>query len=202
MPCLPEVMSPTSSTCQTVVLELANLFDVTNRFVFSEGTVVADDWILKILNSYLLIRCKFLEKVRCSLSSMSHRWFLLTHRLSMIVALISIHPSDDIGTSIHQWRMEILKIYSSAKRCVTDWLHLKRTTHQLLHCCVLCLYDSTFCVGKVFVLNLALKITWTPKASFSLANIPLVRCCIIPFFFLLSKVSVCITLCTGNLVIN
>ncbi|KAL8542520.1 hypothetical protein ACS0TY_003400 [Phlomoides rotata] len=43
MPCLPEVMAPTSSTCQTVVLKLANLFGVTNRFAFSEGTVVADD---------------------------------------------------------------------------------------------------------------------------------------------------------------
>ncbi|KAL0308776.1 UNVERIFIED_CONTAM: protein SCAI [Sesamum radiatum] len=43
MPCLPEVMSPMNSTCQTVVLQLANLFGVTNKFLFSEGIVLSDD---------------------------------------------------------------------------------------------------------------------------------------------------------------
>ncbi|XP_011093434.1 protein SCAI [Sesamum indicum] len=43
MPCLPEVMSPMNSTCQTVVLKLANLFEVTNKFLFSEGIVLLDD---------------------------------------------------------------------------------------------------------------------------------------------------------------
>ncbi|PIN15873.1 hypothetical protein CDL12_11478 [Handroanthus impetiginosus] len=43
MPCLPEVMSPMSSTCQKVILELAELFGVTNKFLFSEGTVHSDD---------------------------------------------------------------------------------------------------------------------------------------------------------------
>ncbi|KAL0374144.1 UNVERIFIED_CONTAM: protein SCAI [Sesamum radiatum] len=43
MPCLPEVMSPMNSTCQTVVLQLANLFGVTNKFLFSEGIVPLDD---------------------------------------------------------------------------------------------------------------------------------------------------------------
>ncbi|KAL1540040.1 protein SCAI isoform X2 [Salvia divinorum] len=40
MPCLPEVMSPMSSACQEVIFELANLFGVTNRFVFSNGAVL------------------------------------------------------------------------------------------------------------------------------------------------------------------
>ncbi|KAL0339188.1 UNVERIFIED_CONTAM: protein SCAI [Sesamum angustifolium] len=43
MPCLPEVMSPMNSTCQTVVLQLANLFGATNKFLFSEGIVLSDD---------------------------------------------------------------------------------------------------------------------------------------------------------------
>ncbi|KAK4397160.1 protein SCAI [Sesamum angolense] len=43
MPCLPEVMSPMNSTCQTVVLQLANLFGATNKFLFSEGIVLLDD---------------------------------------------------------------------------------------------------------------------------------------------------------------
>ncbi|KAL1546570.1 protein SCAI isoform X1 [Salvia divinorum] len=47
MPCLPEVMSPMGSACQELVLEVANLFGVTNRFVFSEGTLLTDDSTVK-----------------------------------------------------------------------------------------------------------------------------------------------------------
>ncbi|KAK4416132.1 protein SCAI [Sesamum alatum] len=43
MPCLPEVMSPMNSTCQTIVLQLADLFGVTNKFLFSDGIVLLDD---------------------------------------------------------------------------------------------------------------------------------------------------------------
>ncbi|XP_057800334.1 uncharacterized protein LOC131015881 [Salvia miltiorrhiza] len=43
MPCLPEVMSPMGPACQEIVLEVANLFGVTDRFVFSDGTLLADD---------------------------------------------------------------------------------------------------------------------------------------------------------------
>ncbi|KAG8363520.1 hypothetical protein BUALT_Bualt19G0031000 [Buddleja alternifolia] len=44
MPCLPDIVSPMSSTCQTVVSRLANLFGASNKFLFSEGiTVISDD---------------------------------------------------------------------------------------------------------------------------------------------------------------
>ncbi|KAL6557403.1 hypothetical protein OROMI_017753 [Orobanche minor] len=43
VPCLPDVMSPMSSTCQAVVLQLADLFGVTNRFLFSEDLMLSDD---------------------------------------------------------------------------------------------------------------------------------------------------------------
>ncbi|KAL3624563.1 hypothetical protein CASFOL_031231 [Castilleja foliolosa] len=43
MPCLPEAISPMSSKCQATVLKLADLFEVTNRFVFSEETTLSDD---------------------------------------------------------------------------------------------------------------------------------------------------------------
>ncbi|KAK6143081.1 hypothetical protein DH2020_023429 [Rehmannia glutinosa] len=44
MPCLPEVFSPMSSTCQAVVLQLANLFGATNRyFILGFGLKVTID---------------------------------------------------------------------------------------------------------------------------------------------------------------
>ncbi|KAL3651424.1 hypothetical protein CASFOL_004426 [Castilleja foliolosa] len=43
MPCLPEAISPMRSKCQAIVLKLADLFEVTNRFVFSEETTLSDD---------------------------------------------------------------------------------------------------------------------------------------------------------------
>lgn len=40
IPSLPDSFLPMSATCQTTVLQLADIFGATNRFINSEGTVV------------------------------------------------------------------------------------------------------------------------------------------------------------------
>ncbi|KAJ9680356.1 hypothetical protein PVL29_019621 [Vitis rotundifolia] len=43
LPCLPMAVHPTTTASQTMVMQIANIFSATNRFIFSEGIMLPED---------------------------------------------------------------------------------------------------------------------------------------------------------------